>query len=148
MAQRKKKGAKRTQPKQSKKSLYTIGALAAIGLAAVSALYLMSRLPDEKPVVVEELSGPVGPGQTAFREYCAECHGQNAAGTAKGPPLVHRYYNPSHHADFAFVRAVRFGVRQHHWRFGNMPPQPEVSDEETKAIIEYVRELQRANGIF
>ena len=88
------------------------------------------------------------PGKVAFAKHCGQCHGTNATGTDKGPPLVHRYYVPSHHADFSFVRAVRQGVRQHHWRFGNMPPQPEVSKEEIDSIILYVRELQRANGIF
>jgi hypothetical protein len=28
-----------------------------------------------------------------------------------------------------------------------MPPQPQVSDEQLKAIVQYVRELQIANGI-
>ena len=92
------------------------------------------------------LQGP--PGEVAFAKHCAQCHGNNAVGTDKGPPLVHRYYEPSHHADFSFVRAVRQGVRQHHWRFGNMPPQPKVSKEEIDLIIKYVRELQRSNGIY
>ena len=48
----------------------------------------------------------------------------------------------------AFVLAARNGVRAHHWPFGNMPPveQP-LTDGELAAIIAYVRELQRANGI-
>lgn len=69
------------------------------------------------------------------------------AGTEQGPPLVHRIYEPGHHADAAFHMAVRAGVRQHHWRFGNMPPQPQVSEAELRTIIRYVREVQRANGI-
>ena len=64
------------------------------------------------------------------------------------PPLVHRIYEPSHHGDMAFVLAARNGVRAHHWPFGDMPPvgQP-LTDGELAAIIAYVRELQRANGI-
>ena len=48
----------------------------------------------------------------------------------------------------AFVLAARNGVRAHHWPFGDMPPvgQP-LTDGELAAIIAYVRELQRANGI-
>ena len=57
------------------------------------------------------------------------------------------HYRPGHHGDAAFAMAVRNGVRQHHWRFGNMPPQPQVSDRELKAIVRYVREMQIANGI-
>ena len=64
-----------------------------------------------------------------------------------GPPLVHNIYNSGHHADASFHFAVRAGARQHHWRFGDMPPQEQVTDDEVPAIIAYVRELQQANGI-
>ncbi|WP_328804956.1 c-type cytochrome [Stappia albiluteola] len=96
---------------------------------------------------VPELSGLAAEGKAEFDKVCAECHGKNAAGTDKGPPLVHDIYKPGHHADEAFLAAVRFGVRQHHWPYGNMPPQPEVADKQIVAIIRYVRELQAANGI-
>ena len=49
--------------------------------------------------------------------------------------------------DVAFVRAAKLGVRQHHWRFGNMPPVDGIKDQELASIIFYIRELQRANGI-
>jgi mono/diheme cytochrome c family protein len=86
-------------------------------------------------------------GERAFNATCAACHGENAAGTEVGPPLVHRIYEPSHHADYAFDMAVANGVRAHHWKFGNMPPQPEVTKADVATIVTYVRELQRANGI-
>ncbi|WP_235815691.1 c-type cytochrome [Cypionkella psychrotolerans] len=88
-------------------------------------------------------------GKTYFDAVCASCHGESAAGQdGIAPPLVHKIYEPSHHGDAAFVVAVRQGSRQHHWSFGSMPPleQP-LSDTEIKAIIRYVRELQRENGI-
>ena len=65
-------------------------------------------------------------GQVVFDRLCASCHGANAAGGPAGPPLVHSIYRPAHHADVAFVLAVRCGVGAHHWRFGDMPPQPAV----------------------
>lgn len=86
-------------------------------------------------------------GEKAFNATCAACHGKNAAGTEVGPPLVHRIYEPSHHADYAFEMAVNNGVRAHHWKFGNMPPQPGVTKADVATIVAYVRELQRANGI-
>ena len=98
-------------------------------------------------VTVPQLTPTAVEGKQAFDAVCAACHGANAAGSEKGPPLVHNIYNPGHHADAAFYLAARRGVRQHHWPFGDMPPQPQVSDEELASIIEYVRELQRANGI-
>jgi hypothetical protein len=64
-----------------------------------------------------------------------------------GPPLVHKIYEPSHHADFAFQKAVQSGVRSHHWGFGNMPPVEGITAAEIAMIITYVRTLQVANGI-
>lgn len=98
-------------------------------------------------VSVPPLSEPAARGKMAFDRTCAACHGANAAGSSKGPPLVHDIYNPGHHADMSFVLAAKQGVPAHHWRFGNMPPQPGASNAELQDIIRYVRELQVANGI-
>ena len=98
-------------------------------------------------VRVPELSTAALEGRDVFEGVCADCHGATAAGTDKGPPLVHPIYNPGHHSDEAFFRAAESGSPQHHWRFGDMPPQPEVSRDEVAKIVRYVRELQRANGI-
>jgi mono/diheme cytochrome c family protein len=98
-------------------------------------------------VVVPQLTDVAARGRIAFEQNCASCHGINAGGTQQGPPLVHPIYNPGHHADGAFFLAAKSGVRQHHWNFGNMPPQPQVSDAQIAAITRYVRELQAANGI-
>ncbi len=126
-------------------------AAAVVLVAAAAGLYYWSRPPVRTEplvrVVVPELTELGRRGEKAFEAYCAECHGRNAAGSDRGPPLVHQIYRPNHHADIAFARAARFGVRQHHWFFGDMPPRPEVSDEDIVAIVRYVRELQRANGI-
>lgn len=97
--------------------------------------------------VPSQLSPAAREGKAVFDETCAACHGANASGTEQGPPLVHDIYNPGHHADLAFARAVQQGVRAHHWRFGNMPAQPHVSEAEVERVVQYVRELQRANGI-
>lgn len=96
---------------------------------------------------VPMLSEEARAGQVAFDRVCAGCHGANAAGGPAGPPLVHAIYRPAHHADMTFTLAIRRGVAAHHWRFGNMPPQPAVGEEEIGLIVRYVRELQRANGI-
>jgi len=39
------------------------------------------------------------------------------------------------------------GVRAHHWKFGNMPAIEGLTRADVKAIIAYVRELKRQNGI-
>jgi mono/diheme cytochrome c family protein len=99
-------------------------------------------------VSVPELSVGGRAGETLFEANCSSCHGLDAAGSDQGPPLVHRIYEPSHHGDPAFYRAALLGVQAHHWRFGNMPPVEGVSEQDVAMIVRYVRELQRANGIF
>ena len=94
-----------------------------------------------------ELSRVAAAGKRAFDANCAQCHGVNGTGSEKGPPLIHRIYNPGHHADEAFFRAARDGVRRHHWNFGDMPAQPQVTQAQIEEIIAYVREIQVANGI-
>lgn len=95
------------------------------------------------------LSAKAQLGQSKFKENCAVCHGQNAVGQQGiAPPLVHIIYEPSHHGDESFQRAVALGVRAHHWRFGNMPAIEGLNPSDVAHIIAYVRELQRENGIF
>ncbi|NNG15778.1 MAG: cytochrome c, partial [Gemmatimonadales bacterium] len=78
-------------------------------------------------------------GEEVFDAHCATCHGSHAVGTDRGPPLVHQIYEPSHHADEAFQRAVTFGVQAHHWNFGSMQPVEGVTREDVTEIIGYVR---------
>ena len=95
-----------------------------------------------------ELSGLATIGKRGFDKNCAACHGENAVGQdGVAPPLVHKIYEPSHHGDESFQRAVAMGVRAHHWKFGNMPAIEGLTRADVKAITAYVRELQRHNGI-
>ncbi len=86
-------------------------------------------------------------GAKLFAVNCAICHGQGGRGTEQGPPLMHRIYEPGHHDDLSFYRAVATGTHQHHWNFGGMPPVAGVSPEDTGHIIAYVRQEQRRVGI-
>ena len=87
-------------------------------------------------------------GQKTYEANCASCHGRNAAGQeGVAPPLVHIIYEPGHHGDEAFQRAVARGVRSHHWRFGDMAPVEGLTRRDVAGIVTYIRELQRANGI-
>lgn len=99
-------------------------------------------------VAVPALDALALEGEALFNANCARCHGVNAAGNdGSGPPFVHLIYEPNHHGDAAFFRAATNGVRAHHWRFGNMPPVPKVSQDDITKIVAYVRTIQRANGI-
>jgi hypothetical protein len=61
--------------------------------------------------------------------------------------LVHPVYRLAHHSDLAFHLAIRNGVQQHHWHFGNMPPVQAMSPEQVEHIIAFVRQEQRRAGI-
>ena len=101
-----------------------------------------------EPIVVpERVPFQYGKGKQQFEANCAECHGQWGGGTDQGPPLMHRYYEPSHHSDRAFVIAITRGTRQHHWNFGDMQAVPAVAEADIPAVIRYVRWLQSQNGI-
>lgn len=98
--------------------------------------------------VPESLSARARLGQKTYDANCAACHGRNAAGQdGVAPPLVHVIYEPGHHGDESFQRAVARGVRAHHWRFGDMAPVEGLTRRDVAGIVAYVRELQRANGI-
>ena len=86
-------------------------------------------------------------GAQLFESKCAGCHCPSASGSDNGPPLVHRIYEPGHHANASFYQAVRRGVKSHHWSFGDMLPVPGVTDEQIGQIVSYVRKLQVKNGI-
>jgi cytochrome c len=65
--------------------------------------------------IPETLSANAEIGKTAYDAKCAACHAPSAVGqTGVAPPLVHIIYEPSHHGDEAFQRAVAMGVREHH----------------------------------
>jgi mono/diheme cytochrome c family protein len=117
-------------------------------LAGLSLLWACERRPAAR---VDFDPGPVpselAEGERLFDRNCGRCHGARATGTENGPPLVHIVYEPNHHADIAFQRAVSFGVAAHHWRFGNMPPVPGLDEEAIARITAYVRWLQRKAGI-
>ncbi len=113
----------------------------------------LDRLAPGAAIVQVTLPAQLSPealiGKRGFDAICAACHGANGAGqNGVGPPLIHRTYEPSHHGDMSFYLATKNGVRSHHWPFGNMPPVQGLTRADVQLIVEYVRELQRANEIY
>ncbi len=111
-----------------------------------------SALAESDPIVSvalpDSLSDNARIGKVGFEAKCSACHGVDASGkNGVAPPLVHKIYEPSHHADEAFWIATQNGVRSHHWNFGNMPAIDGLTRGDVKMIVAYVRELQRENGI-
>lgn len=90
-------------------------------------------------------------GKKLFAQHCATCHGIDLKGSGKGdkkgPPLLHKIYEPSHHGDAAFQLAAKNGVRAHHWSYGDMAPVPLVTPDDVAHITSYVRTEQRRIGI-
>jgi len=87
-------------------------------------------------------------GKLSYDAFCASCHGKTGGGTDKGPTFIHRVYHPGHHGDGSFYVAAKKGARAHHWPFGDMKPVKGVTDAQLGPIIEYVRAVQKANGLF
>lgn len=108
--------------------------------AAVAVVAVGCTVPSDRDV-------PVAAGEQVFANNCAQCHGPDLQGTKTGPPLLHEVYEPSHHPDDAIRSAVANGVLPHHWEFGPMPAQPQLSDDDTEAVITYIRTQQQAAGI-
>ena len=129
-------------------------ALLVLVIAAIAVFLVRQRDHGQRIMATARIVEPgtdsaiIGTGQRVYREICAECHGQQAEGSDRGPPFLHPIYRPDHHSDRAFFLAVRNGVRAHHWPFGDMPAQPQVSETDVAAILDYVRALQRTNGVY
>lgn len=125
--------------------LLAFGALGVIFLDRAKPEPTGKTMVEVVPIVVSE---EIMAGKQTFDENCAACHGDNAAGREGiAPPLIHKIYKPSHHADIAFKLAAQVGVRSHHWSFGDMPPVPGVNEDDMVSVIAYLRKLQVANGI-
>lgn len=146
------------QPGRAGGRAVTAGAVAAVIVATVLAPAGCSKSEGPPPPApaAREAAAPAGAtpdnpapdGAALFDAHCSRCHGPEGTGSDHGPPLVHKVYEPSHHPDGAFHRAIRQGVRAHHWHFGDMPKVGGLTDAEVAAVIAYVRARQRAAGIF
>ncbi len=109
-----------------------------------------SQQPDEqKDSVGSETARLAGAslGQSIYASRCILCHGKSGTGSKQGPPLVHNIYRPDHHSDYSIERAIKFGVRSHHWGFGNMPPVSGMSPEDIQHVTAYIRQEQIRAGI-
>lgn len=119
-----------------------------IGAVAVSVVIAIAIAAEPENDAGSRDPALVAEGATLFAANCAMCHGADLLGTATGPPLLHPYYAPNHHADEAFQRAVALGVVAHHWTFGNMPPLAHLTRDDVAKVIAFVRTEQEAAGIY
>jgi len=85
----------------------------------------------------------ISQGKGGYQSSCMKCHGKELLGTTKGPSLLDDVYKSSHHADLSFYFAVKNGVRQHHWKFGDMPTIAGLTPQRVSDIISYIRWMQK-----
>ncbi|HUW37825.1 MAG TPA: cytochrome c [Rhodocyclaceae bacterium] len=121
---------------------------AAIAMAAVASSSSAQWLAPQVRMPGKGFFASTARGKSLFAKNCAACHGADLRGSEKGPPLLHPFYKPDHHPDYAFYAAIQTGTRQHHWHFGDMAPVPAVRPDEAGHIIAYVRAEQRKVGLF
>ena len=138
-----------TVPSQVVKSTQALALATAVAGIVIMVKNYRNYVPPPATVFVKapELSSRAREGSMLFHMHCAGCHGENAAGTPRGPPLVHELYAPAQHSDHLVRHVIANGVTAHHWQFGPMPPIRLSRPFHSDRIIEYIRELQRANGI-
>lgn len=85
-------------------------------------------------------------GATVYQARCASCHGFDLRGSDNGPSQLSIVYEPGHHGDDSYRSAIRNGVGQHHWAFGNMPAVPDITDEQIERVIIFIRTQQDELG--
>lgn len=85
-------------------------------------------------------------GATVYEARCASCHGPDLTGSDKGPSQLSIVYEPNHHGDDSYRSAIRNGVSQHHWGFGDMPAIDDITDGQIEAVIAYIRGEQERVG--
>lgn len=120
-------------------ALAAVAATGGLLIAACGAAGGDAEIPPQDPDLVAA-------GSELYAAHCAECHGTDLRGTDKGPSHLSIVYEPSHHGDGAFLRAVQVGSPAHHWGFGDMPPVEGLAPQDVEAIVAFVRETQRIEG--
>jgi len=121
---------------------------ALIGLVVLAAVVALALSCGGASGAAASANGASGlEGRALYVKNCAACHGADLKGTPTGPSFLNDVYRPGHHADAAFLFAVRNGTPQHHWNFGPMLPVRGVSDRQVQAIVAYVRAQQAAAGL-
>ncbi|MGE5211001.1 MAG: c-type cytochrome [Acidobacteriota bacterium] len=87
----------------------------------------------------------LGRGEAIYGANCAQCHGDELAGTDRGPSLLEPIYGPDQLSDAEVADAIRNGVDEELWEFGPMPANGAISDAQIEAILAFLRAEQRGD---
>jgi mono/diheme cytochrome c family protein len=82
-------------------------------------------------------------GARPYAANCAVCHGDALQGTSRGPSLLDPAYASSELSDAAMRNAIRNGVEETRWQFGDMPANGALRDAQVNEIIAFVRAGQK-----
>jgi mono/diheme cytochrome c family protein len=88
----------------------------------------------------------LGRGEAIYGANCAQCHGDELAGTDRGPSLLEPIYGPDQLSDAEVADAIRNGVDEELWEFGPMPANGAISDAQIEAILAFLRAEQRGDS--
>lgn len=81
-------------------------------------------------------------GETLYREKCAGCHGIDGSGNTprymgnQWANLIDNAWKSSSSDEYSLSNVIREGI------FGDMPANRELSDEEVRQIVEWIRFLR------
>lgn len=81
-------------------------------------------------------------GEAIYAANCAQCHGGDLAGSDRGPSLLDPVYGPDQLSDVEFADAVRNGVAERLWDFGDMPGNGSYTEAQVDALLAFVRAEQ------
>ncbi len=84
----------------------------------------------------------LGRGEAIYGANCAQCHGDDLAGTDRGPSLLEPIYGPGQLSDAEVADAIRNGVDEARWEFGPMPANGAITDAQIETILAFVRAEQ------
>ncbi|MCK5547238.1 MAG: cytochrome c [Rhodospirillaceae bacterium] len=122
--------------------------LSVVIIASIFVLYKTDRRSIKAYINIPELNAVELRGREAFNSMCASCHGVDGTGdTDIGPPLMHPYYRKDLLSDEAIIKAIGRGTPEDKWKYGHMPAQIDVSNEQALEIVEFYNALRRVNNL-
>lgn len=90
--------------------------------------------------------GDPAAGEQTYGDFCGACHGRDFEGSVQGPSQLDAVFEPATTTDADFRSAIRNGVEETNYDYGNMPPIRSLDDQRIADVIAYVRSVQEERG--
>ncbi|MCK5444106.1 MAG: cytochrome c [Rhodospirillaceae bacterium] len=126
--------------------------MAIVGITAISIAVVVLGRDDRRSIkatiTVPQLNVAETRGREIFNGTCATCHGIDAIGdTDIGPPLMHPYYRMEIFPSDMVRRAIMLGKAQDKWKYGHMPAQIKLNENEITDVMKYFDALRENNSL-